>query len=153
MTGRVGGTIVRTGGRDGVSTHGMAGTRIYHIWADMVARCSRPTHGRYTDFGGRGIKVCERWREFVNFYADMGDRPDGRSLDRINNDEGYSPDNCRWATFRQQRHNRRPQTPREVCMAGLHPLSGDNVYVFPSSGKRRCRACYEVRRLARRAAA
>lgn len=153
MTGRIGGTMVRTGGREGVTTHGMARTRIYNIWADMIGRCTRPAHARYADYGGRGITVCERWREFANFYADMGDRPAGRSLDRINNDAGYSPDNCRWATFREQRHNRRAQAPREVCMAGLHPLSGDNLYIFPSSGKRRCRACHEAWRQARKVAA
>jgi hypothetical protein len=93
-----------------VSTrHGMAGTRIYNIWSDMIARCERVTHQRYSSYGGRGIAVCERWRDFANFYADMGDRPEGRSLDRINNDRGYSPENCRWATPSQQMKNRRPE--------------------------------------------
>ena len=87
--------------------HGMAGTRIYNIWADMVGRCTRPTHARFADYGGRGITVCERWRSFENFFADMGERPAGRSLDRIDNDAGYSPDNCRWATAQEQRANRR----------------------------------------------
>lgn len=88
--------------------HGMSTTRIYRIWSDMVRRCTWPNHQRYADYGGRGITVCKRWLEFENFYADMGDRPEGRSLDRINNDAGYSPENCRWATGSQQAKNRRP---------------------------------------------
>jgi len=95
----------------------MGGTKIYDIWSDMIGRCTRPTHARYADYGGRGITVCERWRDFVNFYADMGDRPPGRSLDRENNDKGYSPDNCQWATAVEQRANRRAQRPRKPVQA------------------------------------
>lgn len=89
------------------ASHGMADTKIYYIWADMVARCTRPTHARYVDYGGRGITVCEQWRKFDGFYADMGDRPDGLSLDRKDNNAGYSPGNCRWATPSEQMKNRR----------------------------------------------
>jgi hypothetical protein len=86
----------------------MTGTRIYYIWADMVGRCTRPTHARYANYGGRGISVCDSWRAFENFYAYMGDKPLGLSLDRIDNDGNYEPGNVRWATGSQQARNRRP---------------------------------------------
>jgi hypothetical protein len=86
---------------------------LYNTYLDMVARCYRPTHQRYRDYGGRGITVCERWRaDFWAFVTDMGERPVGRSLDRRKNDDGYSAENCRWATAIEQRANRRPQRRR-----------------------------------------
>lgn len=93
-----------------ITKHGMEATPIYNLWASMKARCSNPNSRFYKDYGGRGITVCERWEIFENFYADMGDRPEGLSLDRIDNNKGYSPDNCRWATKLQQRRNTRTNT-------------------------------------------
>jgi len=90
------------------ATHGMSGTPEYRIWAHMNDRCHNQKDGGYPAYGGRGIRVCERWREsFENFYADMGDKPAGMSLDRIDNSGGYGPANCRWATSRQQNINKR----------------------------------------------
>lgn len=88
--------------------HGQANTPVYMAWADMVHRCSNPDHKRWPDYGGRGITVCERWRDFANFYADMGERPSGLTLDRIDNERGYEPSNCRWASRSTQSKNRRP---------------------------------------------
>ena len=89
------------------TTHGMYGTSVYTTWKSMIDRCCNPNHHAYSHYGGRGISVCEQWAEFESFYRGMGARPAGRSLDRINNDHGYSPDNCRWATQVIQNRNRR----------------------------------------------
>lgn len=121
--------------------HGMAHTKIYNIWADMVARCRRPTHAHYADYGGRGITVCDRWLDFSNFYADMGDRPKGRSIDRINNDGGYSPENCRWATASEQRSNRR-QARFESCPNG-HKYTPENTAIS-AVGHQQCVICTEA---------
>ena len=82
--------------------------RVYWVWRSMKQRCFNPRHRAYRYYGGRGITVCDRWQSVQNFFADMGERPPGMSLDRINNDLGYFPENCRWATKAQQMANRRP---------------------------------------------
>lgn len=88
-------------------THGNSTHPLYHTWICMHYRCSDPKYVDYPKYGARGISVCERWAEFSLFADDMGERPEGMTLDRRDNDAGYSPDNCRWATAEQQNRNRR----------------------------------------------
>jgi hypothetical protein len=88
--------------------HGHSTGRTYSIWVNMRQRCLNPRSPSYKDYGGRGIGVCERWLSFVNFLEDMGERPSGNhSIDRINPNGGYSPDNCRWATAIEQSQTKR----------------------------------------------
>lgn len=98
-----------------MTKHGHAGGRgdlrkksiAYSTWNNILQRCLNPNIGYFDNYGGRGIKVCDRWLEFENFLADMGEPPIGLSIDRINNDRGYCKENCRWATRSEQNMNRR----------------------------------------------
>jgi hypothetical protein len=82
-------------------------TPTYKTWHTMKIRCSNPKSNRWKYYGGKGVKVCERWNDFKNFLADMGERPVGMTLDRINTNGDYTPDNCKWSTYKEQNNNRR----------------------------------------------
>lgn len=113
--------------------HGLTRTPTYRSWQHMIRRCFDKKHNRYEIYGGRGIKVCERWLEFMNFLSDMGIRPEGMSLDRINNDADYKPENCRWATPKQQTNN------RHISLANEESLF--------KQGLRKCRKCLLIKNL------
>lgn len=138
--------------------HGMFGTKAYNTWNSMVMRCHNPNAQAYQNYGARGITVCQQWRTFENFYADMGE-PDGKTLDRIDNSLGYSKENCRWTTMKTQQNNKRSNvvleyagyrrtvtqwaeqlnTPRSVLYDRLR--AGWEVRRVLSTPKKKIRAC------------
>lgn len=86
--------------------HNKTNSKTYRIWGGMIQRCTNPKNHKFHRYGGRGIKVCESWKNFAAFLKDMGECPDGKQIDRINNNEDYTKENCRWADIKTQARNR-----------------------------------------------
>lgn len=104
-------------------------TPTYKTWRSMVERCGNPGHSGFDRYGGAGITICDKWKSFPGFLEDMGERPEGTSLDRINNDLGYSKENCRWASYKQQQRNKRTNVMVTIngetkCVGEWSELSG-----------------------------
>ena len=109
-----------------ITTHGRSGTRAYKIYHHMVQRCHNPNKDIYPEYGGRGITVCDRWLEsFENFLEDMGEPPKGYSLDRKDNNFGYSKDNCRWASLGTQVFNQKLRSDNTSGKTGVRLVEGD----------------------------
>ena len=119
---------------------------MYSTWAGMKARCRYKSAGNYKNYGGRGIKVCDRWlgkQGFWNFVEDMGERPTGYSLDRINPNGNYEPNNCRWASRYEQQANRRKSS--NTGVVGVSELKSGQGYLAEVGGrKKRARKVFKT---------
>ena len=115
----------RRAGQDHPNTkHGQAGTALYLVWGNMHTRCYNPKNKAFAHYGARGVSVCQRWASFENFIADMGPRPAGYTLERVDVNGNYTPDNCVWASWHTQQRNRTntkiPLDKVPVVLAALH---------------------------------
>ncbi len=125
--------------------HGLSRSREYSSWEAMIDRCTNPKATGWEHYGGRGITVCPAWLDVTVFVRDMGPRPEGTTLDRIDNSDGYKPGNCRWATPKEQANNRRPPRAVDRCRKDLHDLTPDNQYSNKTTGTRTCKQCAKDR--------
>lgn len=136
----------------GCIKHKMTGSKIYATWRGMKRRCYSEGSENYANYGGRGIKVCDRWTQrkfgFSNFYEDMGDCPEGYTLDRINVDGDYTPENCRWADKSTQAYNQRRATNNTSGKTGVWEvvLKGGSKWAsaINENGNRHYLGCFET---------
>lgn len=113
--------------KHGHTTH-KSRSATYGTWMNMIQRCTNPKNTRYLDYGGRGITVCAEWLKFQNFLADMGEKPEGMTIDRINNADGYSAENCKWSSRTEQQNNTRRNHRIETSTGMLSISAAARVY-------------------------
>ena len=122
--------LIRQLTKHGGSANGKR-TPTYQSWRSMRKRCNNPNNPRWADYGGRGIRVCERWDDFASFLADMGEKPPGTSIERVNNERGYEPGNCIWADAATQARNTRRARYVTVCGKRLLIREACDMYGVP----------------------
>jgi len=105
--------------RNNPNKHYMTNTPTYNTWENVIQRCTNPNNTNYKKYGGAGIVVCERWKSFTNFLQDMGERPEGTTLNRINGAKAYSKETCEWATMRRQSFDKRPNKRSKTGVSGV----------------------------------
>lgn len=115
--------------------HGMRHTKVYRTWAAIINRCRSEKSTGYHNYGGRGIDVCDRWLDFSCFYSDMGDQPNGSSIERIDVDSGYSPDNCIWIDNFKQAANRRTPKNNNSGVKGVCVTDDKVIAYWQDNGK------------------
>ncbi len=115
-------------------------SKIYRIWIQMIQRCTNPNVKNYKNYGGRGIKVCERWRQFENFLQDMGEKPSGLSVDRIDNNGDYCKENCKWSTRKEQNRNTRQN--RLITINGITKPLAEWCEIYNLNYKTVCTRIY-----------
>lgn len=132
-------------GSTGKPKHGLYGTPTYISWRSMNSRCHNPKARGYEFWGGRGISVCDEWRDsFSAFHEYMGDRPEGMSLDRIDNNGNYEPGNVRWATTAEQNRNKRPKSSNQFRVAGVRNHAGKYRASIGRGGQERHLGTFET---------
>ena len=120
--------------------HGQSKTATYTVWENMKTRCLNPKHIHFKYYGGRGITVCERWLSFENFYLDMGERPTGTTLDRVNGDLGYYAENCRWVEAVYQTRNKKMQSNNTTGTTGVFYDKSKSSYIVTWSEEKKQRS-------------